>query len=78
MGFLFGLVVAIPIIGAVVLFVRRMLRRHRPTPEEIRRAQLSESPGAHLPTGTTEMTQPVRRDPDFEMDANQVRNRQGF
>ena len=33
---------------------------------------------AHLPTLTTEMTGNVVRDPDFELDANKVRGRQGF
>jgi hypothetical protein len=32
----------------------------------------------HLPTLTTEMTGKVARDPQFELDASQVRNRQGF
>ena len=78
MGALFALAVGLPIIGAVVLFVRNRLRRHRPTHEELRQAELTEAPGAQLPTAATEMTEPVRRDPEFEFDANSVRNRQGL
>ena len=77
----FSLAVAIPVVGGVVLLVRRMLRGHQLSDEELerleqdRRAPVS---SMMLPTLTTEMDAKVARDPDFELDASTVRNRQGF
>ena len=78
---LLSLAIAIPVVGGVVLLVRRMLRRHVPTEEELERLERdSREPvrSMMLPTLTTEMDARVARDPDFELDANTVRNRQGF
>jgi hypothetical protein len=77
----FSLAIAIPIVGGVVLLVRRMLRRHVPTDDELERLEQSQREPVRsmmLPTLTTEMDAKVARDPDFELDASTVRNRQGF
>ncbi|HEX5139954.1 MAG TPA: hypothetical protein VFX19_03355 [Dehalococcoidia bacterium] len=81
MGALVSLLLAIPVVGAVVLLVRRMLRRHVPTDAELERlARTQTGPVEYmmLPTLTTEMSGKVARDPEFELDAMTVRNRQGF
>ena len=76
-----SLAVAIPVVGGVVLLVRRMLQRHRPSEEQLQRldqGQPETVSSMMLPTLTTEMDAKVARDPDFELDASTVRNRQGF
>lgn len=73
-----SIALGLSVAGGVVVLVKRMLQRHEPTPEEIDQARKMTSPGMHLPTATTEMTQPAVRDPQFEADAMTVRNRQGF
>jgi hypothetical protein len=77
----FSLAIAIPIVGGVVLLVRRMLKRHVPTKEELERLKQDQGDPVSsmmLPTLTTEMDAKIARDPDFELDASTVRNRQGF
>jgi hypothetical protein len=77
----FSLAIAIPIVGGVVLLVRRMLKRHVPTNEELERLKQDQREPVSsmmLPTLTTEMDAKIARDPDFELDASTVRNRQGF
>ena len=78
---LFSLAVAIPVVSGVVLLVRRMLKRHVPTEEELARLEQDQREPVSslmLPTLTTEMDAKVARDPQFELDASTVRNRQGF
>jgi hypothetical protein len=56
-----------------------MIERHQPTEGELHAAEQQGAwTGAHLPTLTTEMTGKVARDPQFELDAQTVRGRQGF
>ena len=77
----FSLAVAIPVVGGVVLLVRRMLQDHRLSEEELERLEQNRREPVSsmmLPTLTTEMDAKVARDPDFELDASTVRNRQGF
>jgi hypothetical protein len=78
-GALFGLVVVGTLTAGLVQLVRRMIERHQPSEEELRAAEQQGAwTGAHLPTLTTEMTGKVARDPQFEIDAQTVRGRQGF
>jgi hypothetical protein len=77
----FSLAIAIPIVGGVVLLVRRMLRGHQLSEEELDRLERDQREPVSsmmLPTLTTEMDAKVARHPDFELDASTVRNRQGF
>jgi hypothetical protein len=77
----FSLAIAIPIVGGVVLLVRRMLRGHQLSEEELDRLERDQREPVSsmmLPTLTTEVDAKVARDPDFELDASTVRNRQGF
>jgi hypothetical protein len=78
MGAVFAFVAGLVIVGGVVAFVRGKLQRHQFSPDEIERLRQTGPTGAQLPTGTTEMDQPMYRDPDFELTANTVRNRQGL
>jgi hypothetical protein len=76
MGAFVSLLLAIPVVGAVVLLVRRMLRRHVPTDAELERMARQQAGPVeymHLPTLTTEMSGKVARDPDFELEANKLR-----
>ena len=78
---LLSLALVVPLVGGVVLVVRRMLRGHSLTEQEFQRLQGEQGPveAMQLPTLTTEMTGKVARDPKFEVDANIVRMRgQGF
>ena len=64
--------------AAVVLFVRRLLRRHKPTEKELRQLELDQQEAVRvmmLPTLTTEGTENIGRDPDYELDALRVRLR---
>jgi len=63
--------------AAVVWFVRRVLRRSRKRPAGGFDGYESgyEGTGAQLPTLTTEMTGRVPRDPDFDLQAQQIRQR---
>jgi hypothetical protein len=79
MGALFGLLVVGTLTAGLVHLVRRMIERHRPTEAELHAAEPKDAwTGAHLPTLTTEMTGNMARDPQFELDAQTVRGRQGF
>jgi hypothetical protein len=80
MGALFGLLIVGGLTAGLVHLVRRMIERHQPTEEELHAAEQQQGAwtGAHLPTLTTEMTGKVARDPQFELDAQTVRGRQGF
>ncbi len=75
---LLGFGTPVLIVTAIVLLVRRMLRRHKPTEKELRQLELDQQnpvPAMMLPTLTTEGTDTVARDPDFEIDALRVRLR---
>jgi hypothetical protein len=79
MGALFGLLIVGTLLAGLVHLVRRMIERHQPTEGELHAAEQQGAwTGAHLPTLTTEMTGKVARDPQFELDAQTVRGRQGF
>jgi hypothetical protein len=78
---LLGFGLPLLVVAAIVILVRRMLRRHRLTDKELQQLELDQQEPVTtmmLPTLTTEMTARVARDPDFELDASTVRNRQGF
>jgi hypothetical protein len=78
---LFAVAVALPVVGGVVLLVRRMLRSHALTEKELEQLEREQRSVEimQLPTLTTEGTAKVARDTDFEMDANIARMRgQGF
>ncbi|HWO73171.1 MAG TPA: hypothetical protein VNN21_06395 [Dehalococcoidia bacterium] len=65
-------------VGAgVVWLVQRVLRRSRKRPAGAADGEESahEGVGAQLPTLTTEMTERVPRDPDFDLQAQQIRQR---
>ncbi len=75
---LLGFGTPVMIVAAIVLVVRRMLRRRKPTEKELRQLELDQReplPTMMLPTLTTEGTGSVARDPDFELDALRVRLR---
>jgi hypothetical protein len=81
MGALFGLLIVGSLLSGLVHLVRRMIEYHELTEAEMRAAEQQDAwtgAGAHLPTLTTEMTGKVARDPQFELDAQTVRGRQGF
>jgi hypothetical protein len=79
MGALLGLLVVGGLTAGLVHLVRRMIERREPSEAELRAAEQEDvRTGAHLPTLTTEMTGKVARDPQFELDAQTVRGRQGF
>jgi hypothetical protein len=65
-------------VGVIVLLVRRMLRGHKPSEVELRRLELERQEPVEtlmLPTLTTEMTGKVARDPDYELEAQKLRQR---
>jgi hypothetical protein len=79
MGALFGLLIVGSLLAGLVHLVRRMIEHHELTEAELRAVEQQDArTGAHLPTLTTEMTGKVARDPQFELDAQTVRGRQGF
>ena len=64
------------IVAAIANFIARVLSRHKLTEEELRRLELDDRNGAPalmLPTLTTEITQRIGRDPEYEIDATIVR-----